>query len=543
MKKIGFPPIFIVVFFFSMVFSCVYPEIYQIDLTNDGDNKSNTVLAGLAGNPALMPPSELTYLAELNGTTLNWRLSWDAVPFAVKYAIFLTDEAGSFFTECGSAESNSWTHQETVAVHQIEKTTFFAVQAINSNKSASGYTCILKAEFRKVNSAISAVDTIFISKGTETGVLVTWLPAPGAVRYRIDRARSGGEMITVNNSFIPLNLDDERFSWLDRNIEESLLYDYRVTGFDQYGASGLPGPIAEKGFVWPGAMDFDVSPGSRVRGIEGSTEYSVIDLKWICPAYTMTASGIEDPIFADDWEIMTAVNPSDLNYTALKDIYSSAAGVQEELTCLKLFDPGLADIGVHLVDNLTSDGFTQHSTNSQLFYKSFTSSVDGRIYYQFVYRLLVEDNSFPLIGFTSAWDFLYYFQARAIYNQGSFDEEKTLYSPVMRGFAANPSAVTFDETTYPMVYNLNPDLTVEFTFNAVEQSPGVEVASYRLYRREKRSFNYNLIVETAANSQVQYILKDESASKGMIYEYAGAFIDTSGRRSHFTISAEIAVVE
>lgn len=213
----------------------VYFRVVGLDISDNSSLLSEAVAYAVPPDSGVASPSGLTagYDLSKDHVALSWSASSDAVSYTVYRA---GSQAGAYFPVKSSLAALAW--NDTGATPGAEY--WYRVTAVNGSGQESLPTDSAKGK-RTLPDWNSRT---FARAGDGTrvdGVLVSWLPVPGAESYQVHRSDS------INGSYSLLQDNVSELQWLDGSAESGLTYWYRIVAVRSNGDSGPQGG-ADSGF-------------------------------------------------------------------------------------------------------------------------------------------------------------------------------------------------------------------------------------------------------------------------------------------------------
>ncbi|MBN2650739.1 MAG: hypothetical protein JXR63_00025 [Spirochaetales bacterium] len=510
------------------IFSCDLPDFKTDPMTNDSGDKS--VLEVLLSESVIDPPIKGTAFVANEFGIAKANLIWDSVPFASYYEVYSSRDGENFeFKKYASENSFS----EDILDFSSDLV-YYKLRSVTTEGMKSGFSPSYMLSLTE-SKEVGSVEDLFVSKGVSKNIVLTWIPSHKAFSYTILRRETGSsEFSIVNDRYIPIDPSSSSFSWTDRGAESSRYYDYQIIPVNEVGFSGLPSPVAIKGFSYPSAVNCSATKGSFVRGVAGSNgyseDYSVIDISWMVSKGILYSDGTYDEVSADKWDVYSVFDPTSSDYLTLDQVFDINIENPKPLNAFYEFDGSFLTRGL--------ESFSQSVSDPRLFYKD--AEVDGIPYVQWVYRLGISDIQIPEIEFNSSWEKFYYFRIAGIYNSSEFNEYISPFSSMSRGFAANPEAMNFEPSDFSFSASASGSSITILLPPMIDTESGVEVQKYEIMKRIAGSLNYDLLVSIDSSSQLEYQYEDTGLDSGA-YEYAIRFVGTDGIRTHFTDSVIVVV--
>jgi len=551
-------PVFLFFKFFLLLWISFFLFVSCNMLKSSGDLTNGTVdsvLNGIVGGAPLLPPKDLSSIGYFLDSGPVIEISWGNVEFAYEYKVYRSDSRDGEFILLGGVDSTRFRDSVSLSTGASSVSYYYSVKAVNSNSISSGFS--VPVEGKLIRDAIfdGKVLNVLVSKGREDGISVRWTPSEGAAYFKIERSFSGlSDFVTIKEDYIPTNPDAEEYFYFDSSVPSALYCDYRVTPFDRFGGAGITSSVALKGFSYPGAEQLIASHGHYVRGDVSGSDFSMIELSWRVKSSILNSAGENFPILPDSWWTGVVYSPSSSVYNNIVDIVDPLFAGDDVLKPLAEYASSDSRYS-HLTDGLIVDGdndvdtnpesWTHSSTIDSLFFRKIYDNESERFYYSYRQRFWIDDMA--VTGeFSSSWNrekpIYYYFKISAIYNEHCFNEYSTPLSSISRGFAADPTAYNFDDSSIAIISSWLPSSGVSIQFNKMEEgSPATEISKYRIYRRELDAFNYTLKAEIIASGLDTYEAFDASAKEGVTYCYALSFIGANSLESHFTAPVIISI--
>lgn len=525
--------------FFST--SCSYMELEGDETIGNG-----SVLASLIGDNLILPPDSLNSVIVNNLSDYKVRLTWPAQEGAKSYLVFVGE------SETGVAAESNFLEYPVIVVSGSSQTILFSVAAVNISGVAGAKSISYSVVISSDGVFDASVEQAFASKGTESGIMVSWTPVPAAAYYRIervayDRNRVGepaeDDFVVVRSSFFPIGTGVTMIEYLDTYVSATAqLFDYFITPFNSEGAAGTrtlysEDNVAREGYIRPFPDDIQVISGlwdgAAVVGSPSSGDNeSVIELQWSIKSKLFDNNGIlenpaEDPLryevsqIPSSFNIQTAYSPVDANFKSVSSVFLEEDGELFALVSIS---------GKFYEETALPVGLTEDSDSGV---KLWFEEIDGVRYYR--YRIAVQDNDFTPgnQNYLTSWGQKFYFRIQVRYNENSLENRYiSPFSLAQGGIAVNPDSVVFQNGEVLAVVGVS---FLDPLVDAINVSwPAVTGAGgYFIYRKGDGEGAYKCLTP---NGVTELIYDDIEFDVGSRYQYAIAVSDDLELTHHGALS-------
>lgn len=183
-------------------------------------------------------------------------LTWSPVPGATGYRIYRATGTNAGYTLLTGLASPPWNDSTTTAPQKH----LYRVSATNSSEESLAHAAV---EGWRGYGAWTGATILTASDGnTSSGILLTWLPVPGASSYTVFRGTASGGPWSQVAGPLPETV------WVDTEASPGVRYWYRIVSLREDGAAGPPSPAD------PGFKAFEDAPPAPtgVTGINGGID-------------------------------------------------------------------------------------------------------------------------------------------------------------------------------------------------------------------------------------------------------------------------------
>lgn len=250
---------------------CGWGSLMGEELTGD-----HSVLSESLSSVGVLPPSGIKGTITPENSAYTVLVTWDSVANAKEYEVAVTGD---------------YTKTEKVDVSQykfpvsLEKggsfTASVTLKTINVNGKVSAKSAPLVISFGSDSVYSESVHDFYASRGTETSVLLTYTPAKGADRYKLERRLTGApaeaEWELISAGIVNADSSAALYYYYDQTAVGGYCYDYRITPVDAGGIAGTAS-VTEAGFVWPLARDLRAGQGGE--GFYDVNNKGVFAVEW-----------------------------------------------------------------------------------------------------------------------------------------------------------------------------------------------------------------------------------------------------------------------
>lgn len=511
----------------AFIFSgCSPAEFYSGTLSNQSGQAGDSVLADYLSTSPLLPVSGLTAGVVNTDGVNSVRLTWDPIPYAGRYIVYSSASEDGEYAIAGSTISADYSFSVAFADGETEKDFFFKVATVNVNEVESAFSNAISLTVSRTGENNSQVVLCYLSRGTSDAVIVNWSSVVNTSYYKILRVLSGADLstaVTVDASYLPLNKDLAMQAYPDATIENGILYDYWIIPVDSTGAEGSLSLKATAGYARPVPFDFTVSQGHALRSVVG-TPYCLIELTWSAKYQLEDAFGpilnpVEDPNkyeviqIPDRWDVVCAYTPSTGVFYDLADVYNVAFGGSVELTVLEdISTEGFVEDGITMTADPENPVDNEWVREGSLF-----TSIDSTLnQVNYIYRLYAVNDDFSPgnAEFTETWTQSFFFKTQAVFNQNKTNEFKTAFSPLLKGYAVDPSAIDPPSAAATVsMEQIDIDTVLTDTIR-VEWTASAGALQYLIYRKVVGSDGWSML---SVASDLFY--NDATAEGSVQYQY------------------------
>ena len=195
---------------------------YRISAYNDAGSSEPTVVSYVNTG---VPESPTNLAVQFFKAAMSANLSWDLMAGADGYNVYLRT---GFYTNWNKIASlSSISHFYTVQGLAKNTDYVFGVSALNSEGESELSTIELSTLF----APDAPADATFVDAGSFNGsATLTWTAVDGAEGYLIEQ-KSGDEWVVATV------LDGDATSWSVSGLEESTVYTFRISAFNEEGYS------------------------------------------------------------------------------------------------------------------------------------------------------------------------------------------------------------------------------------------------------------------------------------------------------------------
>ena len=206
--------------------------------------------------PALALPAPTALTASSGTDNTGITLAWTGAPGADGYRIYRTSATNTGYQLVAGVPTSPWKDTNAIAPDRF----LYRISATNSSEESLAHQPV---EGWRGYGPWNGATILSASDGsTSSGILLTWLPVPGASSYTVFRGTSSGGPWTQIAG--PLAAT----TWLDESTAYATHFWYRAVAIREDGAAGPPSP-ADEGF-----RAFEDAPPAPtgVTGINGGID-------------------------------------------------------------------------------------------------------------------------------------------------------------------------------------------------------------------------------------------------------------------------------
>ncbi len=235
---------------------CGWGTLVGEELTGD-----HSVLGESLSSVGVLPPSGIKGTIAPENSAYTVLITWDSVANAKEYEIAITGD----YSKTEKVEVSQYKFPVS-----LEKggsfTASVTLKTINVNGKVSAKSAPLVISFGSDSVYSESVHDFYASRGTETSVLLTYTPAKGADRYKLERRLTGApvdaEWELISAGIVNADSSASLYRYYDQTAVGGYCYDYRITPVDAGGIAGTAS-VTEAGFVWPLARDLRAGHGGE----------------------------------------------------------------------------------------------------------------------------------------------------------------------------------------------------------------------------------------------------------------------------------------
>lgn len=464
----------------GIFFSCDFGDLKGVSTENSG---SSSFFSSVSTN-GVLPPKNIRHEVAISQGTYSIKVFWNPISNVNKYIIETIESDGT--KKEFTSELPEWVFVAEFAADQTTYTKNIVISSININGKRSVASNVYEISISKSDSYNETVLEAYLSRGTETGITLTWSRAKEADYYKIERQLTGDEQNEDRETVIPIflsaNETSPRFIWTDATAKAGFLYDYIITPVNALGILGRPKMVKE-GFILPLPQNIEVSAGSNVFSTTGVT---VIDIKFDLVNKLQTFAGVTtDPGFIENFKptkinLYVGESPKDA-LSQIKSIDSlSADHTSNPETGIDLLAKwsNTMDINIPVEDG----NMTEITIGGDILF--YAGNIDNDIEITYVYRLVLKPHSNFAI-----WATPYYFTLNIDYALDT--EDKLPSSGIVFGWATsttNKDATLFEFVSQEIVTAEDGSLSV-----ALDWDDQPNATTYYLYQKQENEGGWSLI--------------------------------------------------
>lgn len=319
------------------VFGCSWGS-----LIDGSSNPEYSALDEALSSIAVMPPSNVSWVAEPKNQQFTVTVTWDSVPNAKEYEISVSGDLNQ------KATTEAAEYSFGVDLNTMKGGVFTAsvsVKTVNIKGTSSVYSAPVAVSFGSDSAYNGKVEGQFkASRGTSSSIKLIYARAEGADRYYLERRRTGApEEIAwevIESGIVNSDQYASNYEYLDQSAVPGYRYDYRITPIDAGGIKG-EGTVTQAGFILPQIEDIRAGHGGegkyegnkglfcvswKIQNVlldYGDVPVSDTDLTAILESVTFEGrvsdkgiklSGIQTPNFSDKWNTVADTLAGFSNY-------------------------------------------------------------------------------------------------------------------------------------------------------------------------------------------------------------------------------------
>lgn len=235
---------------------CGWGTLVGEELTGD-----HSVLGESLSSVGVLPPSGIKGTIAPENSAYTVLITWDSVANAKEYEIAITGD----YSKTEKVEVSQYKFPVSLAKGD-SFTASVTLKTINVNGKVSAKSAPLVISFGSDSVYSESVHDFYASRGTETSVLLTYTPAKGADRYKLERRLTGTpddvEWELISAGIVNADSSASLYRYYDQTAVGGYCYDYRITPVDAGGIAGTAS-VTEAGFVWPLARDLRAGQGGE----------------------------------------------------------------------------------------------------------------------------------------------------------------------------------------------------------------------------------------------------------------------------------------
>lgn len=235
---------------------CGWGTLVGEELTGD-----HSVLGESLSSVGVLPPSGIKGTITPENSAYTVLITWDSVANAKEYEIAIAGD----YSKTEKVEVSQYKFPVSLAKGD-SFTASVTLKTINVNGKVSAKSAPLVISFGSDSVYSESVHDFYASRGTETSVLLTYTPAKGADRYKLERRLTGApadaEWELISAGIVNADSSASLYRYYDQTAVGGYCYDYRITPVDAGGIAGTAS-VTEAGFVWPLARDLRAGQGGE----------------------------------------------------------------------------------------------------------------------------------------------------------------------------------------------------------------------------------------------------------------------------------------
>ena len=235
---------------------CSWGSLLENELTG-----SDSVPSESLDTSGVLPPSGIKGTIAPENSAYTVLITWDSVANAKEYEIAITGD----YSKTEKVEVSQYKFPVSLAKGD-SFTASVTLKTINVNGKVSAKSAPLVISFGSDSVYSESVHDFYASRGTETSVLLTYTPAKGADRYKLERRLTGTpddvEWELISAGIVNADSSASLYRYYDQTAVGGYCYDYRITPVDAGGIAGTAS-VTEAGFVWPLARDLRAGQGGE----------------------------------------------------------------------------------------------------------------------------------------------------------------------------------------------------------------------------------------------------------------------------------------
>lgn len=235
---------------------CGWGSLMGDELTGD-----QSVLSESLSSIGVLPPSGIKGTITPENSAYTVLITWDSVANAKEYEISITGD----YSKTEKVDVSQYKFPVSLTKGD-SFTASVTLKTVNVNGKVSAASAPLVISFGSDSVYSESVHDFYASRGTETSVLLTYTPAKGADRYKLERRLTGTpddvEWELISTGIVNADSSASLYYYYDQTAEGGYCYDYRITPVDAGGIAGTAS-VTEAGFVWPLAHDLRAGQGGE----------------------------------------------------------------------------------------------------------------------------------------------------------------------------------------------------------------------------------------------------------------------------------------